>query len=86
LDERFHPGAGPQRCALFSRRIRQDAAEAGAEEASARLSGRWIYLNEAILEEFYSFAVIWNPFKRRFFLLHRAARFNIDRHVLVERI
>jgi hypothetical protein len=46
---------------------------------------RLICLNEAILDEFYSFAVIWNPFKKLFFLLHRAARFNIDRPVRVER-
>jgi hypothetical protein len=46
---------------------------------------RLICLNEAILDEFYSFDVIWNPFKKRFFLLHLAARFNIDRPVRVER-
>jgi hypothetical protein len=41
---------------------------------------RLIYRNGAILDELYSFAAIWNPFKRWFFLLHRDALFNIDRH------
>jgi hypothetical protein len=48
-------------------------------EAMEPPSRRLIYRNEAILHESYSFAAIWNPFKRPFFLLHRALHFNIDR-------
>jgi hypothetical protein len=71
--------------------IRVTAGPPTAEEATVGevtaavgiepLSSHLIYRNEAILDELYSFAVIWNPFKRRLFLLHRAALFNIDRPV-----
>ena len=72
----------PRRC----RRCAMLSLPAGRkDEAMEPRLSRLIYRNEAILEELYSFAAIWNPFKRGFFLLHRAARFNIDRHVLVER-
>jgi hypothetical protein len=59
----------------------RNAVGAGAEKAIGRLLGCLTYLNEAILEELYSFAAIWNPFKRRLFLLHRATLFTIDRAV-----